>query len=151
MLSDHRLDATVDLPTLRPIHKQLLSKRSYVEMTIDIAGTLNADWVVFPQYRFVCTQFLAGAIVVNNKDEAVMINCAEIYGRRSTVGHGHLTSPSSTSLPQSNTKYPNAWMTIKTDSDGSKLVLGTKSWNVLVTSSMRIDAIRPPCCRGYHV
>ncbi|KAI9498827.1 hypothetical protein BDB00DRAFT_745459, partial [Zychaea mexicana] len=86
-----------------------------------------------------------------------IINCGEVYGRTQMVDVHRENfstkkgSPPSTTLPLDNTKYPNVWITTKMDSDGKKLIIGTKSWNLLVTSSLRIDTIKPPSVSGTHV
>ncbi|KAI8970106.1 hypothetical protein BDF20DRAFT_826052 [Mycotypha africana] len=45
-----------------------------------------------------------------------------------------------TSIPPEDTKYKNIYPTIITDADGTKLVIGTKTFNALITSSLRLDA-----------
>ncbi|KAG0735426.1 hypothetical protein G6F57_011945 [Rhizopus arrhizus] len=115
---------------------------------------LNDDWEAFAQLRFVCSQLLAGAIIINNKGEAAILNTVEAYGRsRSMDVHRERVSvkkgfSSPSSLPPINTRYPKTWATILNDSEGKKLVVGSKSMNVLVTSSLRVDIILPPSVGG---
>ncbi|KAF1801549.1 hypothetical protein FB192DRAFT_1094217, partial [Mucor lusitanicus] len=45
-----------------------------------------------------------------------------------------------TSIPPEDTKYKNVYPTTITDTDGTKLVIGTKTFNALITSSLRLDA-----------
>ncbi|KAG1048474.1 hypothetical protein G6F43_009134 [Rhizopus delemar] len=127
----------------------ILSKRHFTELKPDICQMLNDDWEAFAQLRFVCSQLLAGAIIINNKGEAVILNTVEAYGRsRSMDVHRERVSvkkgfSSPSSLPPINTRYPKTWATILNDSEGKKLVVGSKSMNVLVTSSLRVDIILP--------
>lgn len=44
-----------------------------------------------------------------------------------------------TSIPPEDTKYKNVYPTTITDADGTKLVIGTKTFNALITSSLRLD------------
>jgi hypothetical protein len=45
-----------------------------------------------------------------------------------------------TSILPEDTKYKNVYPTTITDADGTKLVIGTKTFNALITSSLRLDA-----------
>lgn len=51
------------------------------------------------------------------------------------------------SLPPMDTKYYNTWMTTMGDTDGSKLVVGTKTLNALIASSLRIDSVHQASIR----
>ncbi|KAI9348319.1 hypothetical protein BD770DRAFT_475065 [Pilaira anomala] len=62
-------------------YANILSKRHFTELKPDICQMLNDDWEAFPQLRFACSQLLAGAIIINNKGEAVILNTVEAYGR----------------------------------------------------------------------
>lgn len=48
------------------------------------------------------------------------------------------------SLPPQNSEYQNVHVTCMNDQDGVKLVIGTKAFNGLITSSLRIDSIVKP-------
>ncbi|KAG2209256.1 hypothetical protein INT47_005548 [Mucor saturninus] len=52
--------------------------------------------------------------------------------------------PSPSSLPPPRFPYRNIWVTTITDNHGSKLIFGTKTFNSLVTSSIRIDSPYEP-------
>ncbi|CAO3687176.1 hypothetical protein G6F70_009115 [Rhizopus microsporus] len=123
-----------------------LSGKKYFEMDDDTCKLLNSDWVFQPQMRFFCARVLAGAILVNRMTgEALLINTIEVYGRFRTIDSHYerfnmkknMLPP--TSLPPNNTRYQNVCLTTIRDSDGVKLLVGTKVFNGLVTSSIRID------------
>ncbi|KAI9247812.1 hypothetical protein EDC94DRAFT_685195 [Helicostylum pulchrum] len=52
------------------------------------------------------------------------------------------------SLPPVETKYNNTWVTMMENTDGRRLVLGTKTLNALITSSLRIDSIKQASIDG---
>lgn len=52
--------------------------------------------------------------------------------------------PSTSSLPPSNSRYPAVWPVSIPDTDGHKLIIGTKTFDVLVTSSLRLDRSMDP-------
>ncbi|SAM02204.1 hypothetical protein [Absidia glauca] len=49
-----------------------------------------------------------------------------------------------TTLPHTTTKYPNMELFIVEKDNSHKLELGTKTMNVIITSSIRIDKSQPP-------
>lgn len=107
---------------------------------------LNIGWVFQPQVRFFCALVLSGAIVVNKTvGETLLINTIEVYGRFRTVDSHferfnmkkNMFPPSS--LPPTNCRYKNVCLTTIKDSDGVKLVVGTKVFDGLVASSIRVD------------
>ncbi|CEP09839.1 hypothetical protein, partial, partial [Parasitella parasitica] len=77
--------------------------------------------------------------------EELLINTIEVYGRFRTIDSHYerfsikknMLLPNS--LPSNNTRYKNVCLTTIRDSDGVKLLVGTKVFNGLVTSSTRID------------
>jgi hypothetical protein len=112
---------------------------------------LNNDWSHNSQVKFFCAQALAGAILINERNnQAVILNCVEVYGRTKSVDHhrepfGLIKGvPTRTSLPEEDTRYPNVLPLTVNDVDGAKLVIGTQTFNALVTSSLRIDANANP-------
>lgn len=115
---------------------------------------MNDSWLLLPSLRYACGQLLAGSIAMNSNNEAVIVNTVETYGRgRSMDVHrerfvNKKGVPVPSSLPPLLTKYPNTWATMLNDSEGKKLVFGTKMCNALVTSSMRIDKDRPASVGG---
>ncbi|KAI9306974.1 hypothetical protein BJ944DRAFT_144408, partial [Cunninghamella echinulata] len=132
-------------------YRDVLLERNYTELNDNICTLLNDDWILRPQMKYYSAQILAGAILVNeNNGQAVVINTIEVYGRKNTVdihreGFGTEKGFSiSSSLPPSKTRYPNIWPTTITNNDGAKLVIGTKTFNALITSSLRIDTKMEP-------
>ncbi|KAG0175669.1 hypothetical protein DFQ28_008272 [Apophysomyces sp. BC1034] len=129
-----------------PCHK-FLSKRLCVELEDGTSQILNDDWTLLPQMRYACSQLLAGAITMNSKKQAIIINTVEMCGRsRSKDVHREnfvniKGVPIPSSLPPVDSKYCNTWATLLTDSDGKKLVIGSKEMDALVTSSLRLDTM----------
>jgi hypothetical protein len=112
-------------------------------MTDEIADFLNQDWLLHPQMRYACSRILAGMILLDTMTgKSIVANSIEVYGRtRSLDSHREaLCNNNTSSLPPETTKYRNVWPTTLTDSDGVKLVIGTKTFNALVTSSLRLDS-----------
>ncbi|KAK4514121.1 uncharacterized protein ATC70_006129 [Mucor velutinosus] len=135
-------------------YAQQLSKRCYKQLDINSCQLLNDDWTFLPQLRYICAQLLAGAIIMNKKNEAVLVNTVEIYGRQRSLDV-HRESfvnkkgkSASSSLPPVTTKYYYTWATIMNDNEGDKLVVGTKTLNALITSSLRIDSIHEASVGG---
>ncbi|KAI7900041.1 uncharacterized protein BX663DRAFT_440175 [Cokeromyces recurvatus] len=116
-----------------------------------MANFLNQDWSLFPNLRFVCSRALVGAIILDpSMNKALLVNCIEIYGHRRSIdshresfktSNGHLT-PSS--LSPNNIRYWNVFPTTLSTVDGLKLVIGTKIFNALVTSSLLLDTSAEP-------
>ncbi|KAG0162274.1 hypothetical protein DFQ30_002424, partial [Apophysomyces sp. BC1015] len=74
------------------------------------------------------------------------LNIIESYGRSPSLdAHRY---PSASSLPPVTIKYSNTWATILVGREGKKFIIGTKSMNALVTSSLRIDTILPASIGG---
>ncbi|KAI9017952.1 hypothetical protein CLU79DRAFT_309064 [Phycomyces nitens] len=133
-----------------PFSKRLLSQ-SYQEIKEEMAGFLNEEWSLCPQMRYACSRLLADSILLDlTSGQAVLVNCVEIYGRRRTLdSHRENTKvkmgmPSTSSLPPSNSRYPAVWPVSIRDTDSNKLMIGTKTFNVLVTSSLRLDCSMDP-------
>lgn len=115
-------------------------------MNDDIANLLNQDWLLRPQMRFYAAKVLAGAILVNPSSlSAIMINTIEVYGRTSIIDphcERSMTKKkvaATTTNPPIDTRYHNVWVISMNDVDGKKLNISTKTFNGLVTSSMRLD------------
>ncbi|KAG1442115.1 hypothetical protein G6F56_011200 [Rhizopus delemar] len=82
--------------------------------------------------------------------KALLVLCGEIYGRLPSLD-AHYEKTSTTkgnfpqcSLPHSDTRYPNVELYLMNVDRSQKLVLGTKTMNVLITSSIRIDCNENP-------
>ncbi|KAG0267224.1 hypothetical protein DFQ27_009005 [Actinomortierella ambigua] len=115
---------------------KVLSTRTFVELTDSIRGLLNEDWNFQPQHREECPEMLSGSIV----------NTVEAYGRTLMVdAHCEpfgLTKGVAirTSLPKPGIGYyKNVWPSTMIAVDGERLVIGTQSFDALVTSSVRLD------------
>ncbi|KAF9577262.1 hypothetical protein BGW38_007650, partial [Lunasporangiospora selenospora] len=133
-----------------------LLNRTFVEIDDAMCEWLNEDWYLQPQLQYACAQALAGSIFYNTRSgEAVINNTIEAYGRKRSVdSHRERFGSkkgviSKTSLPPSTmARYKNIWpMTIQ-GLDGEQLLLGSQSFNALVTSSMRIDTKEPASIGG---
>ncbi|ORX55648.1 hypothetical protein DM01DRAFT_1335036 [Hesseltinella vesiculosa] len=91
--------------------------------------------------RFACSSLLAGCLFLDSTTGRVLlVNTIEIYGRRRTLDSHREPfqvkkgAVPPTSLPPANTRCPRVWPTTIADSDGMKLVIGTKTFNALATS-----------------
>ncbi|KAF8937543.1 hypothetical protein BGZ58_002503 [Dissophora ornata] len=132
-------------------YKALLGRRKFVELDADLCELFNQDWEFSPHIRYACARALAGCIFFNTKrHQAVIANTVEVYGRTKMVDI-HRESfvvqkgqPLETSLPPSmKTPYLNVWPKTLSSREGVKqLLLGTRSFNALVTSSLRLDTKR---------
>lgn len=138
-------------------YSSLLSQRQYVEISERVCNLLNSDWEFFPQMRFFTAMAFAGAIFFDaTRNQALMLNTVEVYGRTKPVDifcepFGKLKgSVQRTSIPPTaiNTRYHGLWPTTLNTLEGAKLVIGTLSSNVLVTSSMRLDIVDKPSLGG---
>lgn len=91
--------------------------------------------------RMVTSQLQAGAILVDG-NQALVINGVESYCRYPSVDvhHENLSNTQESSIPDLCSQYPNQLKITTINVDKSeKLVIGSKSMNVLVVSSIRID------------
>ena len=142
-------------------YSAILLTRKYVEMPGSICDLMNEDWTFRPQLRYACAQILAGCIMLNtNNGQAIMANTVETYGRTRPVdAHREPFAvkkgmPIPTSLPPStNTRYKDVWPLTIAASEGERLVIGTQSFNALITSSLRLDSEAPATVvqRPYHL
>ncbi|KAG1194223.1 hypothetical protein G6F36_000318 [Rhizopus arrhizus] len=132
-----------------PYSQQFLHHQ-YTEMNDSLCTFLNQDWSERPQMRYACSRLLAGMIMLDTSSgKAIVVNCVEVYGRRRTVDSHRESFQTkrgilSSSLPPEITKYPHVWPTSIRDVDGTKLILGTKMFNALITSSLRLDKSSDP-------
>jgi hypothetical protein len=128
-----------------------LAIRSYVELSDEICGLPNRDWQFWPHLRYASAVILAGCLLVKKNGEAVIANTVEVYGRQKTVDihrepfvvqKGH---PVTTSLPPPiKTRYEKVWPVTLPTIDGKRLVIGTNSFDALITSSLRLDTRMDP-------
>jgi hypothetical protein len=67
-------------------YKKALSKRNYVEIDDGVIKELNMNWNISQQAKYYSAQCLSGSIIVNvSKQQALLVNTIEIYGRTRTV------------------------------------------------------------------
>ncbi|KAG0304347.1 hypothetical protein BGZ98_005627 [Dissophora globulifera] len=134
----------------------VLRTRQFVELDESYCDMLNEDWTFRPQLRYACAQLLAGAVLLNtNNGHAIMANCVEAYGRTKQLDahREHFVTrkgtAAATSLPPSTgSRYPDVWPLSIFAADGPRLVIGTQSFNGLITSSMRLDCVDAPSIGG---
>ncbi|KAF9084641.1 hypothetical protein BGX27_003738 [Mortierella sp. AM989] len=126
----------------------VLMRRKYFEIDDRLSELLNHDWEFLPHFRYACSKALAGCIIFNTKScQAVIANTVEAFGRTKMVDV-HRESfvvrkgcPVATSLPPpTRTPYRNVWPKTLSSPEGERLVIGTRSFNALITSSLRLDA-----------
>ncbi|KAG0307839.1 hypothetical protein BGZ99_001352 [Dissophora globulifera] len=133
-----------------------IASRRYVELNDDICELLNRDWRFSTQLRFACARILSGCVLINKRNgQAIVANTVEVYGRTRmvdahrepfTVRKGH---PVTNSLPPSmNIPYKDVWPTTISAPEGERLVIGTGSFDALITSSLRLDSRIEACVGG---
>lgn len=98
---------------------------------------------------YYCTRIFEGAILVNH-GQCLLVNCTEIYPRLPCLdGHFerfkqvHQRSPAS-SIPEDDAQYPDVQVCVMENDNTNKLVIGTKSFNALLTSTIRLDVDHIP-------
>ncbi|KAF8976142.1 hypothetical protein BGZ46_008501 [Entomortierella lignicola] len=97
---------------------RVLTPRKFEELNDDLCEILNTEWTFRPNLCFACSRLLAGSIMLNTLNgEAVLLNTVEPVGCR----------------------YSNIWPTSINFPEGLRLMIGTKTCNLLVTSSTRLD------------
>lgn len=111
-------------------------------MTSALAKTLNGDWSLYPELKYATSLAFAGGILVDGQ-AAIMMNTVEPYGR-DAVSEAHFErrlegSPSSYPRKEGLYGYLGVFLLPSSESGKKQLVIGTRSCNVLVTSSMRLD------------
>ncbi|KAG0043229.1 hypothetical protein BGZ89_006530, partial [Linnemannia elongata] len=124
-----------------------IQRRKYTELDNGVCELFNRDWEFFPHLRFACAKILAGCFLLNNQSGQVVIaNTIEVYGRTRLVDAHREPfivrkgQPVANSLPPSiKTPYKNVWPTTVSALDGERLIIGTLSFDALVTSSLRLD------------
>ncbi|KAG1462499.1 hypothetical protein G6F56_005503 [Rhizopus delemar] len=127
----------------------ILKNEVYVEMDKNISNTANNDWVFSPQSKYAVSQLFAGCILLDGT-KALLINCVESYGRkRDNDSHAeqYLITDRETSIPAHNDRYGSVCVRLMNSDNSIKLIIGTFSCNLLVTSSCTIDE-NPVICVG---
>lgn len=82
--------------------------------------------------------------------KALSINCVESYGRKKdddSHAEKYSTTDKETSIPSQDGRYASVCVRLMNIEDSNKLVIGTFSCNLLVTSSCTIDT-NPEVCVG---
>jgi hypothetical protein len=118
-------------------------------MDKNIANTANNDWVFCPQSRHAVSQLFAGCILLDGT-KALLINCVESYGRkRDNDSHGeqYLITDRETSILAHNDRDDSVCVRQMNGDNSIKLIIGTFSCNLLITSSCAIDE-NPVVCAG---
>ncbi|KAI8594466.1 hypothetical protein EDD21DRAFT_330268 [Dissophora ornata] len=134
-----------------------LQTRQFIELDDEMCSFLNQDWTFQSSLQYACAQILAGSIFYNPRNgHTVINNTVETYGRtRSVDAHREritvvkdVLSPS-TLPPNTRTCYKNVYpLTYYYSQEGERLALGTQTFNILVTSSLRLDVVEPPSVGG---
>ncbi|KAG2201673.1 hypothetical protein INT47_003899 [Mucor saturninus] len=154
-------DVITPLPTAQEAVKEIYSRRDYtatdlsaVDQTTlnwitNVRFFLNNSWSLNPIATHIASKILEEMIFVGDR-KALLVLCGEIYGRLPTLdAHHEKTSITKGNCPQSSlphvdTRYPNVELCLMYVDNSQKLVLGTKTMNVLITSSIRIDCNEKP-------
>ncbi|KAI7901761.1 uncharacterized protein BX663DRAFT_513961 [Cokeromyces recurvatus] len=107
-------------------YKKLLNTRNFMEISDSLCNLLNTDWLMYS----------------NMKQPSGRTKSTDIH--RELFGAKKQSSVKTSLPPPIITKYNNIWPTTMHSNDGEKLVIGTLSCNILVTSSIRIDKAEKP-------
>ncbi|KAI8635742.1 hypothetical protein BD408DRAFT_155953 [Parasitella parasitica] len=112
------------------------------EITGKMVDVLNRDWLQHPQMRYCTPQLLAGAILIEGAT-GIVINAVEPYSR-DTLLDAHYERRflgAATSFPSKPNQYGFLSICQLSTPDGLKLIIGSRTSNFLVTSSLRLDSI----------
>ncbi|KAI8075077.1 hypothetical protein BC940DRAFT_265819 [Gongronella butleri] len=149
--STHKLPWQLEALLHRSPVRSLLADNEYTEMNDEAASLFNQDWLMQPQMRYFAARALSGAIVVDvHSGSAILVNTIEVYGRSFMVDAHHercnnkkgFAAPSSN--PPERSRYKDIWAITMQSADGYKLNIASKTFNALVTSSIRLDQRRQP-------
>ncbi|KAF9896305.1 hypothetical protein BX616_007713, partial [Lobosporangium transversale] len=127
-----------------------LSTRHYIELLKMTAKLLNLNWTTYPQARQISSHILSGVIMFyteQSDQSCILINEVESYGRTRMIDcHSEQRTavkgvPKDTSLPETVRKdrYKGVHPVTLHKKDGKRLVIGTFTCNILVTSCVRLD------------
>lgn len=135
---------------------QYLLKRNYIEMNKDMTATLNQDWEMKPNQRFMVARALVGSVIIDTENHrGLLVLSLEVYGRDPDI-ENHAEQRSSVRSTHQSTSVPplgnnDVWIGTLRQSEGinvsMKLIIGAHSFNALITSSVRIDNLvdQPEC------
>ncbi|KAG0221238.1 hypothetical protein BGW41_007065, partial [Actinomortierella wolfii] len=128
-------------------YSKVLRTRTFVELSEEICSVLNEDWIFQPQYRYGCAQILAGCILINTTNgNAILANTVEMYGRTIMVDahcepfrvRKGVAIPTSIPKPGAG-HYKDVRPSTMFSTEGERLVIGTHSFDALITSCVRLD------------
>ncbi|KAG0928978.1 hypothetical protein G6F32_012418 [Rhizopus arrhizus] len=151
LIDNEHVEIEVELDDVltKGVYRNLFNSNEFQEPDEEMCTLLNTDWSTKKHIKYSCSALLAGMIMVINS-KAILVICHEVYGRTRSVDvhREDFTVKSkqqpSSSLPPPRSPYRNIWVTTIIDNHGSKLIFGTKTFNSLVTSSIRIDSPYEP-------
>ncbi|KAG1527548.1 hypothetical protein G6F52_001440 [Rhizopus delemar] len=108
----------------------------YIKKTI----SRRIDWLQYPQLRYYGSQLLTGSILVQDQ-AAILLNTIEPYSRDSPLDahYERRSRGSASSFPSVPSQYGYLSILVLSTADGDKLVIGTRTCNFLITSSIRLD------------
>ncbi|KAI7894743.1 uncharacterized protein EV154DRAFT_548888 [Mucor mucedo] len=133
-----------------------LTKRHYTELSKEMIEILNQDWEIKPSQRFIVARALIGSVIIDSENNrGLLILALEVYGRDPDID-SHAEQRSSTGSTRQSTSVPSVGhndfeiITMRQTEGNNisiKLILGTHSFNALVTASTRIDNLvdQPEC------
>ncbi|KAL9550810.1 hypothetical protein MBANPS3_004554 [Mucor bainieri] len=130
---------------LEQSYPQLLKYQHYQEVDDLALDILNTDWSRGDYIRIAAGNLLAGAVLVDDT-QALLINCIELYNRKPSIDphHERFGSPFMvSSLPTLSHRYQKISVVNKVEDKSKKLIIGTLVFNVLITSSIRLDTKFP--------
>lgn len=151
LIDNEHVEIEVELDDVltKGVYRNLFNSNEFQEPDEEMCTLLNTDWSTKKHIKYSCSALLVGMIMVINS-KAILVICHEVYGRMRSVDvhREDFTVKSkqqpSSSLPPPRSPYRNIWVTTIIDNHGSKLIFGTKTFNSLVTSSIRIDSPYEP-------
>ncbi|KAG2206304.1 hypothetical protein INT47_007318 [Mucor saturninus] len=116
-----------------------LSETCHEELTLEQSNILNQDWLEYPHLRYCGSQMLAGAILVEGPN-SILLNTVEPYSRDPLLdAHYEKFTTGQSTFPTSLGIYGFLSICLVDTQDGRKLIIGTRTCNFLITSSMRLD------------
>lgn len=119
-----------------------LKNETYVELNSEMTRMANMDWATNPQAKYVVSQLFAGCILLDGTN-ALLINSLEPYGRKTNSDpHAEQYGPNALqpTLPSHFDHYSTVCVRLNKDDNSMKLIIGTFSCNLLVTSSCSVEA-----------
>ncbi|KAI7892560.1 uncharacterized protein EV154DRAFT_504824 [Mucor mucedo] len=116
-----------------------LSATRHEELTLEQSNTLNQNWLEHPHLRYCGSKMLAGAILVEGPN-SILLNTVEPYSRDPLLdAHYERLTVGQSIFPTSLGIYGFLSFCLVDTQDGRKLIVGTRTCNFLITSSMRLD------------